>query len=426
MSLSAPAEIPRPPAEFDPTSQRFLADPVPMLDRMREECPVFFSPELGFWGICGYDDIQAVLKDFESFSQGAIRFPPVPDEFRGQISDTFFSTAFTVLDPPEHTRYRKVGNSVLTRGRVAQLEDQIRALAHDLIDGFIADDACDLMDRYSYLLTISSIMLLTGMPRDDLRRLRTFAYDFAMIVQEEFIPMPANERRAKWKLHAEVRNWFRQEAEARMRNPGDDIISEICRATHRDGQAMFDVERLATHMTEFLFGGTDTTANTIATAVRLLDARPSVRDEVQADPDLASGVIEEVLRFDAPSIGIWKKTTRDAQVGGYIIPADSIVYLLTLAANHDARAFDDPSVFDIHRPNSDDHLTFGKGRHFCLGAPLARLEARVGLQVLYERIPDIRVAPDVAYEYQPTAIVRVLERLPVVWGANAASLPVPA
>jgi hypothetical protein len=207
-----------------------------------------------------------------------------------------------------------------------------------------------------------------------------------------------------------------------MRNPGDDIISEICQATDREGHQMFDVERLATHMTEFLFGGTDTTANTIGTAVRLLDTRPTVRAEVLADPSLASGVIEEVLRCDAPSIGIWKKTTREAEVGGYTIPADSVVYLLTLAANHDETVFSDPSVFDIHRANPDDHLTFGKGRHFCLGAPLARLEARVGLQVLYDRIPDIRVVPNTVYEYQPTAIVRVLERLPVVWGEKAAWL----
>jgi cytochrome P450 len=421
--MSVPtASVPRPPADFDPTSQSFLADPAPMLQRIREECPVFFSPELNFWGISRYEDIKAVLRDFTSFNQGAIRFPPVPEALNDQIPDGFFSTAFTVLDPPEHTPYRKVGNSVLTRGRVAALEDQIRELANELVDDFIADEACDLMGQYCYLLTISSIMLLTGMPRDDLPRLRRFAYDFAMIVQEEFIPMPLEERTEKWELHAEVRQWFREESQRRMAEPGDDIISEICQAKDRDGNPMFDVERLATHMTEFLFGGTDTTANTMGTAIRLLDERPAVRAEVRANPALAAGVVEEVLRFDAPSIGIWKKTTRDVEIGGHLIPAESIVYLLTLAANHESDPFPDPGTFDIHRENSDEHLTFGKGRHFCLGAPLARLEARVGLQVLYDRLPDIRVVPDTAYEYQPTAIVRVLERLPVVWGSKAAAL----
>jgi hypothetical protein len=393
-----------------------------MLKRMREECPIFYSPELGFWGITLYEDIQTVLKDFESFNQGAIRFPPVPEPFKDQIPEKFFSTAFTVLDPPEHTRYRKVGNSVLTRGRVKSLENAIRDIANELIDAFAEAEECDLMGQYCYLLTISSIMLLTGLPRDDLPRLRKFAYDFAMIVQEEFLPMPEEERLEKWRLHAEVRQWFRDEAAQRQLKPKEDIISEICLATDREGTPMFDLERLATHMTEFLFGGTDTTANTMGTAVRLLDENPDLREELKRNPELAANVVEEVLRFDAPSIGIWKKTTRDVEIGGYVIPADSVVYLLTLAANHETCPFEDPYKFDIHRTNSDQHLTFGKGRHFCLGAPLARTEARIGLQVLYERLPDIRVAPDTSYEYQPTAIVRVLERLPVIWGSKAARL----
>jgi cytochrome P450 len=403
--------------------QAFLTDPAPMLARMREECPVFYFEERGFWGITRYADINAALADFETFNQGAIRFPPVPEQFRDRIPDAFFSTAFTVLDPPEHTRYRKAGNTVLTRGRVRQFEGAMRQIANDLIDGFIADEACDLMDRYCYAMTISSMMLLMGLPVSDMPRLRQFAYDFAMIVQEDFMPMPPEERDQRWGLHAEVRAWFRETAAARHRSPENDIISELAQIEGADGCPMFDVERLATHMTEFLFGGTDTAANTMGTAVMLLDEHADQHRLVQADPALTANVVEEVLRLSAPTIGVWKTTTRDVEIGGYVIPDGSVVWLAVSSAGHDGAHFEDPERFDVCRRNAAEHLTFGKGRHFCLGAPLARAEATIGLQVLYERIPDLRVVPDTPYEYQPTAIVRVLERLPVVWGSRASALP---
>jgi cytochrome P450 len=419
-TLAAPA----PPVDFDATSQEFLRDPESVLGRLREECPVFYSPKGGFWGITRYDDIMGALHDFKTFSQGVLAMATVPEEYRARIPQNFFKTAFTALDPPEHTPYRKAGQRALTRGRIKYLEQPIRELASDLIDTFIDDESCDLMNQYCYLITISAIMLMLGLPMSERERLRRFAYEFAVIIQEQVIDLPPEEHARLWEFHAETRAWFREVIEERRRAPGADMISQMLAMTDASGTPMFDEERIATHINEFLFGGTDTAANTMGSAVVHLDGNTDLREEVRRNPELMTNVFEEALRMGGPVLGIWKKTTRDVEIGGVTIPKDAAVWLLLFSAGRAGDRFASPETFDPHRPNVDDHVTFGLGRHFCLGAPLARMEGQIGLQTLYERIPDLRVVPGTTLEYQETTIVRYLQRLPVVWGSKAAALGV--
>jgi hypothetical protein len=413
----APA-APRPPAEFSPASSDFIRDPYPMLKRMRAECPVWFSPELGFWGLMRYEDIGHALVDHETFTNGAVRTPPIPPRFEGRVPPDFFAKAMIAMDPPEHTRYRKVAQQGFTRGRMRELEPPIRDIANSLIDGFIDQGHCEFMGDFAYALTLRTIMLLMNLPPDEMGRMRQLAEDFPGIVADGIDPMPEEERNERWGRMVEVRELFARVVDERRANPGGDIVSHLATATGEDGNPLFTTQRIVTHMSEFVFAGTDTTANTMAFTVMLLDADPAQRAQVVADPATIPNLVEEVLRRKAATVGIFKTTARDVEVRGIMIPAGSLVWCAIASAGHDPERFPEPESFDIHRANAAKHMTFGKGRHLCLGAPLSRAEAKVGLEVLLERIPDIRVVPGQEPEFQEILLTNVMRRLEVEWGVR--------
>jgi cytochrome P450 len=407
--------VPPPPAEFDPTDRDFLTEPLPMLKRMREETPVFHSPELGFWGIMRYDDITAALADFETFTNGAVRMPPVPESVAARVPDDFFSKAFIAMDPPEHTRFRKVGNKGFSRGRMRELEEPMREIAEELIDGFIERGSCELMETYCYALTVRTIMLLLDLPADEVDRMRQLADDFPPIIQDEIDPMPVAEREERWARMAAIRDDFTKIVEARRERPGEDIVSMLATAEGDDGEPLFTTKRIVTHMTEMVFGGTDTTANLMGFTVMLLERHPEQAQRVMADPGMIPNTIEEVLRRRSPTIGIFKTTSREVEVRGATIPAGSLVWLAIASAALDEHKFPEPEIFDVGRANAKEHVTFGRGRHFCIGAPLSRAEAKVGLEVLFERLPSIRPVPGQQPDFQDILLTNVMRELWVQW-----------
>jgi cytochrome P450 len=186
-------------------------------------------------------------------------------------------------------------------------------------------------------------------------------------------------------------------------------------ATDADGEPVLSTEQAVTHLTELVFAGTDTTANLMASLVRLLDQHPDQLALLREDPSLWPGAIEEGLRVRSAANGIFRITTRDVDVAGVTFPAGSVCWLSIASAGQDAERYDDPSRFDIRRADNATHLSFGKGRHFCMGAPLTRVEAPIGLRVLYERLPDLTVVPDQTFRYDPILAAVVLEGLQVTW-----------
>jgi cytochrome P450 len=408
---------PRPPADFNPADSEFLAEPLPMLERMRKETPVFYSPEMGFWGLMRYDDIAAALVDFEIFTNGAVRTPPIPEEFSGRVPSDFFSKAFIAMDPPDHSRPRKAGNKGFSRGRMRQMEEPIRCIADELIDSFIEEGRCDLMDRYCYALTVRTIMLLLDLPVEEVGRMRLLADDMAPIVQDGIDPMPPGEREERWGRMAQAREYFAEIVARRRAAPGEDIVSMMVTAEGEDGEPLLSTERIVTHMSEMILAGTDTTANLMGFTVMLLDRHPDQRQKVIGHPEAIPNTIEEVLRRRAPAIGVFKTTSRDVEVRGQTIPAGSVVWLALASAAVDEHMFPDPQRFDVERANAAEHVSFGKGRHFCIGAPLSRVEAKVGLEALFERIPDIRVVPGRQPEFLEIVLTTLMKDLWVEWDA---------
>lgn len=409
-------DAPAPPAGFDLVGQEFLDNPRDWFRRARDEAPVFYSPEFGFWGVTRYEDVERALKDWETFSSESIAAVPVPDKFADQVPPGFFATgALISQDPPKHTRRRKLINQGFTRPRMAAMGEAIETICNELIDQFVDRGSCDLMAEYCYEVSLRSIVSLMGLPTDDLPLLRQLADDQGAVVSDVIKPMGDAERNERWERIVKARAYLTVVAENRRDRSGEDLVSTMMTARDEDGRPALTAEQTVTHLTELIFAGTDTTANLMAFLVRLLDQYPEQRAELRADPGLWPVAVEEGLRVRSATNGLFRVTKRDVEVAGVTIPAGSIVWLGVASAGLDERVFEDPERFDIHRPNVSEHISFGKGRHFCIGSPLTRVEAPIGMRLLYERIPDLHVVADQTIEYDPVLVAVVTKRLMVEW-----------
>jgi len=418
--MSAPSQLegPPPPVGFNLVAQEFMADPFPVLEIARREAPVFFAKDYGFWGITRYDDIDRALSDWETFSNASLAYVPVPDQYKDRVPEGFFATgALISQDPPRHTSRRKLINRGFGRSQMARLEAPIKDIAHALIDSFIDRGHCDLMTQYCYEVSLRSIVLLLGMPDDDLPLLRQLVDDQGAVVSDTIKPMSTEERLERWERIVTARDYLRGVTERRRAEPGEDLISLMVTATDQHGEHVLTPDEVVTHLTELLFAGTDTTANLMGAMVQMFERDPDQLERVKADPGLWPSAVEEGLRRRGGTNGIFRITTREVEVAGVTIPAGAVVWLGISSAGRDEAHFDNASAFDVCRADAADHLSFGKGRHFCMGAPLTRLEAPIGMAALYERIPDLRIAPGETYEYDPVMIAVILKHLNVEWGS---------
>jgi cytochrome P450 len=409
---------------FDPLSQEFLADPYPVLERARRKRPVFFYAPLNLWVITRYDDIVTVVSDFDTFSSRAIGVVPPPADIADQVPADLMNEAFIGLDPPVHTVSRKNANRAFTRGLVEQLEGPMRSIADELIDDLIDRGECELMTEYCYPYTLRVIVGMLGLPEEDIPRFREWSEAmFALMspadadAEDKGPPKPMSEEEARrhWLTIAAGRAYYTELVEERRANPRDDLITALVQATGDDGEPALPTNRIVTHVTEMIAAGNDTTANLMGQMTMLFDEAPDQRAAVLEDMSLMGNAVDEALRRRGTAPGAFRITTRPVELGGVEIPARSIVWLVYISAGHDEEHFPEPRRFDVRRENADKHLSLGRGRHKCMGAPLARLGGRIGMERLLTRIPDIRVVPGQDFTYSPAMTVLPLHSLEVEW-----------
>jgi cytochrome P450 len=418
---------------FDPLSPGFLDDPHAFWQSVGER-PVFFHEPMHCWVLSRHEHIAAALRDWQSFSSRTLRAAPlprtswerVPEEVRA-IPPRLIGSAFINVDPPHHTVDRKATQKAFTRPLVTASESLIRQLANDRIDGFVAQRRCELMGDFCHPLSLSVIVRMVGLPAETLSQFRGWIDDFFGIMapsqgpDDADAPLPCTpeELEGRYLRLGEAYAFFNAYLDDRRANPQDDLASAMVHATGADGQPAMSYEQVLTHTLELAAAGSDTTANLIAHMVRHFSAHPEDLREILDDPRLWENAVEEGLRRWAIVTNLVRRATADVEIDGVKIPAGSVMLLNLPGANGDDRQFADPLRFDLHRENADDHLAFGVGRHFCLGAPLARLEARSALQELYRRIPDITVDPaEQQLDYHAAVTVRGLKRLAVSWDAT--------
>ena len=409
-------------ASWDPFSQAFNTDPDPFLAQARACSTVFWYPPLECWFVTGYDDVERVFTDSTVFSSRALRSVPLPERFAGRLPKAMMNTAFVNIDPPQHTRDRKAANRGFTRPRIAALTSRVLEIATELIDDFYEAGSCDFMQQFAYPLSLRAIVEVLGLPREDMPNLRRWTEDMFSImsagpadaVDAPTRPMDAGEAEERYGRLAEAWSYFGSVVESRRRAPTEDFVSVLANSRGEDGDWLMDDDTIKTHLLELVAAGNDTTSNLMGNMVLLFRSHPDQLAAAMRDERLWANAVEEALRRRTSGPHLLRLTTADVELSGVTIPKGSVVVVNTTGANTDPAKFDRPLEFDVSRADATEHLAFGKGRHFCLGAPLARLEAAVGMREIYTRLKGLDV-PEQEFVYLPTMTVQTLTSLTITW-----------
>ena len=372
--------------DFNPYAYEIHEDPFPTYRQLRAHAPVYRNEALGFWALSRYDDVLAAFKDPLTFSNAQ----GVSLE-RSSMGDASAVASFLAMDPPRHDQMRALVSRGFTPRRVADLEPRVRALAAQHVDGFVATGRCDIVQDLAGKLPMDVVSELLGVPPADRDTLRHWA-DAVVHREEGRADIPPAARQATGQLVA----YFRELVAQRKQHRGTDLPSALLDA-QIDGARLEDRDVIA-----FLFlmiiAGNETTAKLIGNALFWLWKHPDERERVRRDPTLISSWVEETLRYDSSTQMLACTVTRDVELHGQRLRAGDRLLLLIGSANRDERVFPNADAFDVGR-DASQHIAFGKGTHFCMGASLARLETRVALEAIQARLPD--------YEVDATQLVRV-------------------
>jgi cytochrome P450 len=375
-------------------------NPFPYYDTMRRSQPVFHDPESGVWHVYRYDDVQRVLSEHSTFSSRMAGDNP---SGTGQL----FAASLINTDPPRHRQLRSLVTQAFTPRAVEALTPRISEITDTLLDPAISLRTMDLIEGLAYPLPVIVIAELMGIPAADRDRFKQWS---------DVIVRPASEEPGapdgQGGAHREMAAYFMGMIEERRRRPGNDLISKLL-AAQIDGQHLDAVELLG-FCALLLVAGNETTTNLIGNAVLSFTERPGTIERLSAGPALLPPAIEEVLRYRSPVQSMYRVAAADTTLGGRRIPAGSPLVAWIGSANRDPAHFPGPDAFDIER-SPNHHLAFGQGIHFCLGAPLARLEARIALQAVISRLPGLALAPGTPLERMDSTIIYGLKQLPVTW-----------
>ena len=311
-----------------------------------------------------------------------------------------------VTEPPDHTRYRKLVNRVFTVRAVQELRGRTEEIADELLTRMAGEDPVDLVERYCSLLPVTVIAEILGVPQSE--RAAVLEYGGAAAPSLDLGLSWRQFRTVEKALHA-FDAWLERHLERVRREPGDDLLSRLVTARGEDGRGLSDAELKSTAGL-VLAAGFETTVNLLGNGIALLDRHRDQLAVLRDQPSLWVNAVDEVLRVDPPVLLTGRSCVRDTTVAGVPVPAGAVVTTILAGANVDPDIFDDPYRFDVTRPNASEHVAFAAGRHYCLGAALARMEGEVGLRRLFERFPDLTLVPGA--RRRPTRILRGFERLP--------------
>jgi cytochrome P450 len=372
--------------DFDPFSDEVVSDPYPWYERLRRAGPVQWLPSRELWMVTGYDAVTAVLRDPACYSSAR----GMDAVFGGKLSrrgtdmrgaagvDAGTLRILIASDPPDHTRLRRLLSRAFTPRAIAEIEPRVRVICGQLVEQLVAKvqaDQADLVRDFAVPFPVTVIAELLGIPterRDDFRRwsdgvVGAISGDVDLAEAES--------------VAAEMLMFMADALEDRRTCPSDDLISRLVAGTDPNDPDTLSLLDMTAFAILLLVAGNETTTNLIGNIVAALAAHPDQAARLLAAPQLLSDAIEEVLRWDGPVQGLLRGTTRATTLAGVDLPAGALVLVSFAAANRDPSHFADPDRFDICR-RPDDHFAFGHGIHYCLGASLARLEARIAGEYL--------------------------------------------
>jgi cytochrome P450 len=386
-------------ADLDLLSPELTEDPYAYFAGLRATEPVHWAEANKAWLLTRYDDVVGAYAD-PRLSSDRVRpllgvLPPERRAAYGPMLETI-GHWMVVTDPPAHTRLRKLANHAFRQQRVTAMGDWIGELVDDLIDDFLVSGSEDFLNDIAYPLPAAVIAAMMGAPQQDRGKFQHWSDELALVAFSA-----GGEDRAVRYVRAlagvrELQEYLAQLIDRRRREPGEDMISLLLTGSDADGDHLDDAELMAL-CSLILFAGHETTTNLLCNAVVALDRHPAELARLRDDPSLVNRAVEEVLRFEGPIKVIIRWVVEDHERDGRQIRAGDRVFLVQQSANRDAGTFADPDRFDITRPTQPLHVGFGRGIHACLGAQLARIEARVALPRILSRLEDIRVLGEVTW-----------------------------
>jgi len=376
--------------QFDPTSPEFRAYPYPFYDQLRSLAPIFYWEPGNMWFLTRYEDCRALLSE-------------------KRLGHENVSPSMLFQNPPDHTRLRGLVSRAFTPRMIEQYRDRVQAITHRLLEAVQADGHMDLIAQFAYLLPVTLIAEMLGVPPEDHRLFQQWSKQ--LVKGLDLIDKTAEVQEELETAIAAFNAYFSSLIEARRTAPQDDLLSALV-AAEASGDRLSEPELYATCRL-LLVAGHETTVNLIGNGVLALLRHEDPLRQLQEHPELIAPAIEELLRYDGPIQLISRTVLEEVVYQGHTLRQGQVVGFLIGAANRDPEQFEQPGQLDLTRRHNP-HLAFGHGIHYCLGAPLARLEGQIAINALLQCMPKLTLATE-TLTYQDNFVFRGLEALPVSW-----------
>ncbi len=413
--------------------QDAIGCPYPIFSALRDESPIHFSDKLGTWVCTKYEDIMEILHDTDRFSSlmptgprdGRSGFATAMEELAADPSmaeyfQTFLANAANAAvllnaDPPEHRRQRKAVNRAFRPTRLRGMEPMIEEVTSELIQKIVDKGESEFVSEFAVGLPMTIIAVALGVETDDLATFKRWSDDLVMPVGN---PDPTTEKVRDYLISlSEFNEFFGNLLQLRRQDPHEDIISDVATAEVND--EMLNEAEMLSMLQQFLVAGNETTTKLLTNLMHHLAEEDGLEERLRDDPSLIDNFIEEGLRFEAPVGGLFRMAKEDTMVGETQLREGDHIWLIFAAANRDPDMFSQPDTFSVDRENARDHLAFGHGEHFCIGAMLARLEARIAVEQILERLQNIRLIDGRNnFEYEDTFVLRGLKELHIAFDAR--------
>lgn len=367
-------------------SKERLIDPYPDYKNWRENNPIWWAEDVNAWVVSTYKDVHLVLKDPKLFSSASM----------GE-RDHEISLPLLTDDPPRHTKLRAIMNKAFTSRAIRLMENEVRNMSNDLLNKLDISKPVDIAHEFTIPLPISVISQLMGIPferKDDFKRWSDALTGTGSETEiEKRMPEIIN-----------MRNYFLSLIPLRKESPGDDLISKVVNA-EVDGETLDD-NTIAGFNMLLLIAGNETTTNLLSNMLNHISYNPNIWKELRKDKDLVDAAIEETLRFDSPVHWVSRRATEDTELSGQTIKKGENIFAIMGSANRDPSHYENPEEFRLDRKQNKDHHTFGHGIHFCMGAPLARLEGRYALEGLLDRFEEVTPLKDAKNQRTSSSMLR--------------------
>jgi len=399
---------------FDYLSAEVLADPFAAYQYALAHHPVHTVPGSGLTIVTSYAlvaEATSRIDDFSNDFSAILAGTRSSDPDVTAVLERGWPQRNTLLtaDPPDHTRFRKLVNLAFSMKRVDALEAHMRGIVTGLIDSFIDDGQCEFVGQFAMPLPVQMISEQIGIDRTDFATVKRWSDAFAdrlggMISKERELECAAEVVEFQHALKAKI--------DARRAAPTDDLLSDLVNA-RVDGERPLDDAELLSIIQQLMVAGNETTTSSLAGGLVQLIRNPEQADKVRSDASLIRNLVEEVLRTESPTAGLWRVVKRDTELGGVPVKGGTMLMLRFAAANRDPAKFEDPDRFDVERKNANAHLAFGRGIHMCVGNMLSRKELAVAFDELLKRLDRIEIADETALSYPPNMLLRGLSALPI-------------